>query len=1195
MKKLLSVILAGALTVTAVSPVMAASDAYKNAQTGDVYYDFSYSDAACTDAEVYTGTASNGYLSLTGTASLTNDVVKGKVAKLDGTASVKLVKGNDKTPYNDKTNNVYTRQTVVYEFDFLAPSGATVSMTVPDLYSGEMFTLKADGSIATRNKMPDGSGETSAKWKQGVWNHLTVLQYTYTNHKSYGELDVNSSEFYLNGVLVGSAGNSGGRTSFSNATWNNAKISFNAGEGSTYVTGFAKYETTEAASKTDCVSQAYSISPTYRVAETGDVASELTSSNTAMARINSGTVFYKDTVATAADLLSYLTASNSGSIEVYYNAGDGEAKAASDEYDDVEIGWITKIIALSASGDVCTYYGVEQMASLDVTFASTITENSVEMTLAFAESDIATLADLKTAIACGSGVSFKAYKGETEIANDTDSLVGITKVVVADADQSATYTVKYRTNTIVYVDFDANDYASYSEMLAALTENNSALWWRHNSNEADLVDDAELGKKVLKFTAKGSIWGGLDAGANYQTDVKPGDTVVVEATVQAPMTVTNGDRLAFGSIELFKFNASGKIETMCGLSAGKYTPGAWYHIVTTFYLTDTGCYPIYAYVNGEQGGTSYFPRSNSSQNYNWWNTSGSGSGKSAFRLMMNDSMAVSSLKVWSTNGSYKEGDDAVTLTSKNTSVIVDSTAKSIGFTDGEMTVADLLNALEAGGSANAFKADGTKLAAEDAATDAAYVSVTSKSGVRVVRYATSFKDVVSSKYTVGTSTIEGVLQFTTRDQFLSHVAIDGDYELTMEGKYIADGDLLATDNAEYTIKLAKEAHNTGSVLTGTAPSDATLPSGASQGAYKAEEDGIHIALDVATVSTVTDTVRGSSVYKLVRTNDGLNTRWNFVANDITNNGVGYGALAEDEIVNVEFAVMGSDGINGGIVANGNWTFFIKDGVIGINQNSTVPVSTGTKYTNGEWMHVAVSMKPASQGGIDSKIYIDGMLAYEGHSTTNNKGSGLSLQLGAGVSSGTLYMDDIRYYKSETWGFDAEYKYGAGLTSKTSDVAVANGKIWLSSINTVLGTAFDESFTDANGTAKSTSTILNKGEVLYLKTGDIIKRYDVDEGTLGVSVSGADTKVTVNVGMIDYARRPAVFVAVKDGSDKIVSIRKIVKENYADDTIVFEAREDVQNSQRATIYVWDSSLTSITSPVTVVSDHGYWGECLKIVD
>lgn len=1182
MKKLLSVILAGAMAVTAVSPVLASSDAYKTAQTGDKYYDFSYSDSACTDVASYTSTGSNGYLSLTGTASLTNDVVKGQVAKLDGSASVNLVKGNDKTPYNDKSNGIYTRQTVVYELDFLAPSGATVSMTVPDLYSGEMFTLKADGSIVTRNKMPDGSGETSAKWEQGVWNHLTVLQYTYTNHQSYGELDVNAAEYYLNGTLIGSAGNSGGRVNFSNETWNNAKITFNAGEGSTYVTGFAKYETTEATSRSDCVSKPYSISPTYLVADTGDVASELTSSNTAMARVNSGTVFYKDTVANATNLVKYLTASNSGSIEVYYNAGDGEAKAASDEYDDVEIGWITKLIALSASGDVCTYYGVEQMASLDVTFASTITENSVEMTLAFAEADIATLADLKTAIACGSGVSFKAYKGDTEIANDTDSLVGITKVVVADADQSATYTVNYRTNTIVYVDFDANDYASYSEMSAALTENNSVLWWRHNGNDADLVDDAELGKKVLKFTAKGSIWGGLDAGADYQTDVKPGDTVVVEATVQAPMTVTNADRIAFGATELYKFNESDEIETMCGLSAGtryKYTPGAWYHIVTTFYLTDTGCYPIYTYVNGEQGGSSHWPRSNGSMNYNWWNTSGSGSGKSAFRLMMNDSMAVSSVKVWSTNKGYAEGDDAVTLTSKDASVIVDSTAKSIGFTDGTMTVADLLNALEAGGSANAFKADGTKLAAEAAATDAAYVSVTSKSGVRVVRYATSFKDVVSSKYTVGTSTIEGVLQFTTKDQFLKNVAIDGDYELTMAGKYIADGDVLATDNAEYQIKLAKEAHNTGSVLTGTAPSDATLPSGSSKGAYKAEEDGIHISLDVATVTTVTDAVRGSSVYKLVRTNDGLNTRWNLVANDITNNGNGYGKLAEDEIVNIEFAVMGPDGINGGIVANSNWTFFIKDGVIGINQNATVPVPTGRKYTNGEWMHVAVSMKAASQGGIDSKIYIDGVLAYEGHSTTNNKGSGLSLQLGAGVSSGTLYMDDIRYYKSETWGFDADYKYGAGVKSAKSDVIVANEEIWITGDST-LADAVTAAATDVNGNALNLANV-NEGEKIYVKTDEIIRGYTVKSEIPGWAVDASAKTISVNIGSVDDTKNASVFAAGLDTNGKFTTIKKYSKASYTDDVITVDFTE--LNATKAKLFAWDSSLSSLFNSVTVELD------------
>lgn len=1185
MKKLLSVILAGALALTAVSPVMASTDTYVDAAE-HVYYEKDFTAFAGADPVAYLADDGTQIQWTPGSSGATltavDDVVKGKAFQVSGmTSEVTAIHFESGfTEYDLDALNAATNQSangwLIYEFDFLDDGTGTWKAFFQEWMNGGAFLTFNNGSVKARN------GVTAA-YNVGEWNHV-VLEYAAHRYSSNGSKG-GTMTLWLNGKNITNNAHGSNYTYTTAAAWHaNTGLRFSSGA-SVKFANLKKYQL-----PTGTVNSINAYSP----ATAGDVYATITpdadliSFNDTVKTIN----YDSTAITTAAELVEALPVATGEGIRVIYDLQDGTGVFGTndpDELAEVPVEYVTKVVTSSVSGDLCKYYTVGEKEAVNIEFDPTLGADTVARTLFVDEDAAATIGALKELITVTKGSSYKLYDASNNdiTANDEASLATVATLIASSASgaENHNYPVTYHENTKTFLEMDFADYDAESGLSATnFAKQNPYIWVRMNSGTFSVVDDAEMGHKVGYIDVTGTTWTGFD---NYLMPVNPiaGDKVIVETTVKMGDDYASGGYVDYsygvaggtgsGGHYDFVFDANDNMFTHKG-ATGSYTEGEWYHIVSEY--TDG---MINIWVNGEQVATNV-SKSNFNNAY-WTNLA-----QSKFRLAgWSKDFYIKKWKVTRQETGYNpvaEGDVAA-LTAVDSAIVVEG--KTVTYSDGALTAGDLADKLSAGnGTFVLVDADGTEVAGEAPASTVKTAVVRSASTDCVVKYSVVYADVTSAKYTVEAGSISGVLQQTTPEAFLANITVDGeygvDYELSSVDKYVATGDVLSTASGDYEITVEEIAH-----FDGTGFID-----GFSKGHFSYTPQFVADATRGGdTVMYIPDTHRKYT--KADGKEGGQYLRICFPGGVAGTNGSGTPALKPGESANIEFAMKADGRVYGHLIVNNNFVWYLDGEKMGVNQPSSgnnytlSPFNISPmSYTIGEWMHVVSSVtRDAETGNYSQKLYINGDLVHQGGTATQTTGDALVLEI-LGYDKDVdvdIWLDDIKYYYTEDWDFDAEWRYGLDVESSDADVVLANGEVWLSNGKTVAD-AISENIYNVDGTAIDDYAALATGDKFYVFAGPIIKPFAVKEGALGTAVA-ADGTLTATVGMVDDNAAPALFVAGIGANDKFTNIVKVKKASASDDTIVYDLNS--VGADKVKVYVWDASLTSLTSVATYTKTGDSW--------
>lgn len=1184
MKKLLSVILAGALALTAASPVLASTDAYVDAAE-HVYYEKDFTAFSGTDPVAYLADDGTQIQWTPGSSGATltavDDVVKGKAFQVSGmTSEVTAIHFESGfTEYDVAALTAATNQSangwLIYEFDFLDDGTGTWKAFFQEWMNGGAFLTFTNGSVKARN------GVTAA-YNVGEWNHV-VLEYAAHRYSDTGGKG-GTMTLWLNGTKITNNAHGDYYIYSADAAWHaNTGLRFSSGA-SVKFANLKKYQL-----PTGTVNSINSYSP----ATAGDVYATITpdadliSFNDTVKTIN----YDPTAITTAAELVAAVPVATGEGIKVIYDLQDGSGVFGTNdpaELAEVRVEYVTKVVTSSVSGDLCKYYTVGEKEAVNIEFDPSLGADTVARTLFVDEDAAATIGALKALITVTNGSSYKLYDASNNdiTANDEASVATVATLIASSATgaENHTYPVTYHENTKTFLEMDFADYDPESGLSATnFAKLNPYIYVRMNSGTFSVVDDAEMGHKVGYIDVTGNTWTGFD---NYAMPVNPlaGDKVIVETTVKA------GDDFASGGYVDYHFGvasgsgADGHMGVMFGAddvlythkgNTGSYEDGEWYHVVSEY--TDG---KINIWVNGEQVATNV---SKSNFNNAYWTNMGQS--KQRFSGAKKD-FYIKKWKITRQETGYDpvaEGDVAA-LTALDNAIVVEG--KTVTYSDGTLTAGDLKDKLSAGnGTFVLVNADGTEVAGEALASTAKTAIVRSASTDCVVKYSVVYADVTSAKYTVETGSISGVLQQTTPEAFLANITVDGeygvDYELSSADKYVVTGDILSTASGDYEITVDEVAHADGTALPAN---------GFSKGHFS------------YTPQFVTDATRGGDTVILLE-----NTHRSYTKADGTvgsqyaricfpggtpgTNGSGTPQLQPGESANIEFAMKADGRVYGHLIVNNNFVWYLDGEVMGVNQPSSGNNYTlnpfnisPMSYTIGEWMHVVSAVtRDAETGNYSQKLYINGELVHQGGTSSQSRGDALVLKI-LGYDKDVevdIWLDDIKYYYTEDWGFDAEWRYGLDVESSDADVVLANGDVWLSNGKTVADGITAAAYAVDGSVADKAA--LTAGDKFYVYAGPIIKPFAVKEGKLGTAVA-ADGTLTATVGMVDDAAAPALFVAgIADG--KFTNIVKVTKAAKADDTIAYDL--DSVGADTVKVYVWDASLTSLTDVATYTKTGDTW--------
>lgn len=1053
-----------------------------------------------------------------------------------------------------------------------------------DVSTGPLFAhrvalaeFKSDGTIDTMN----GAG---LKWETGKWYHVVV---------QFKPTDTACNEIYtwINGEQAGTTywprSDANSKISYWKAMPATSHVSLRA---SVAGAGFyvSKYKMMRSNDPYDEVAN-------------GDVAT-LTDATDGSITVNESlkTVLYDDEEMAIADFVAAVGKPDGATVIVYSDdepLGDEEILADA-----------TSVLVRSASGNRVERYSlISKTASTpEVTWDVALTVDEVGKTVAFKETNIKTVADLKAKVTAGSGTTV-TYKDSTgaAIADDTASTTTVATITVSKGSISYDYTVTVTAATKTYVNYDW--YLSDTN----IGSGGKPLKLVHDKTMTQVMDD-DMGYTVahIDWVPNKTLWGGLITNGNNTVggDLVSGDKFVVETTIKVDecnvlnnpcLTMNKGSLLyAKDSEIIFDFgyySAHNTIDLLGGAFKVPYEADKWYHIVAEYTTTDDAGSTVNMWINGEQVVTNYVSSTLTPSLINSrMNTD------ECFRLMQAGA-STEAMKVTYSIAQYSwyrsdfgydadaQAKDAAALTEESDAITLDATLGTIALGTSGLKVSDLKAALTAptGATVRYLDADGAEVAdTADASTVKKIVSVSSQK-TQAIKYTVAVPDTASDAYTVNYAdmTIEGVWNQTTEAIFREKITVDGAYTVNMAGKYLADGDTVVTANNTFTVKLEALAHHTGTATSGS-------------GTNYANEDGIHIALKNGTIESVTtDAMQGANDAVLKLTHSGINDfRIVMEEYDNSNGGTTAGAtytkgMVDDEVRNIEFAFMAPTGAhNIRVQMDQNTAIIIKDGVFYSNPDATTVMPY--TYTPGEWMHIGVSGTRLDAGTDPSqtkfKLYINGEYACQLISTTGFSGTAGG-STGVKVAGGTdvvTYLDDIKYYRSATWGIDYDYYYGTIAESASDDVVLANGDAWLANGATVASAFPSTTLYAADGSVVAAAD-LEAGDSFFVKeaTNCIFKKFTVKEGTLGAAIAADGTTLTATVGMVADSDSAAMFVAGIDDDGKFTNIVKLTKNIWTDDEITYDLNNI--NDSKIKVYIWDSSLRTLADVAEFVKANDVW--------
>ena len=1198
MKKLLSVILAGALALTAVSPAFAATSDYENSKTEGIYYDVNFSDAA----DVEDGGALNTFLNTaskaelrwearaTSTITKVKDPIKGNVAKIATSGNyhprIWLDKGNYKNGFttgSSATNSTilefsfkvenYTSPMFFYDYA-LEPNGSTYPY----------FYFETDGSVVGKR-----SGTYANAFKtNGEWNHA-VIEFGTTADNG---LTSNYVRLWINGVYVAYHGASSGAANFSSETWGNVYFGFCAdgsgAEQNIYISNFTKYEIA---------------GKRYWPEDAGNAPATITASGDVIS-VGNALYYNPAKVTNTTQLLSNLTVS-SGVAPVVVVELDGVQFVPANEVDLVteEEGSVKYVVAKSTSGDQLTYYTIGEQEATQVTYKDLVDVDEEALTVSFKEADLPTVGDLADQFTATGGSAVKFFDASgVEITDRTASSTtvktvrtySITGMIEID------YAVSCAPATYSYIDLD------WSKTAHTLPSSN--VLFRYGIS-GSLVDDADMGYKVWKAApTESAAWGGI-ANDEYTGQVADGDKFIIEATVKPHtnkagnlfMTIKNNlaSNADYTPFEFSSINGGNTI-TFHGTGTYPFEADKWYHIVSEYTVSASGSV-VNQWVNGVQVTTEKTIAALTTSHFNTQLAD-----NEQLRLCKGSNCTDTSV-AWSVaryslrQSAYDynevtEGDAAAITADPDAEIITIDPAKFvINVADTTMTVAGLKDALTVseGATVKYLGTDGAEVADTASVSSLKKITVLSQSKNRHIAYDVTKVNVESDVYKVTDGAISGVKMYTTEAQLLANLSAVEDITVDMDhDTWVSNGDVVTVGTLDYRVALEDVAH-----VDGTA-----LPS-----------DGFNMGHFSYTPQFVADATRGGDTVILLEnthrtysttdkegnpTTGSQYARICFPGGTAGTNGNGTPALKPGESVNIEFAMKANGKVYGHLIVNNNFVWYLDGETMGVNQPSSgnnyilnpfniSPMS----YTIGDWMHVVSSVKRDSEGNYSQKLYINGDLVHQGGTSTQNSADALVLEI-LGYDKDVevdIWLDDIKYYYTDTWGFDASWQYKLDVESFSEDVVVANGEVWLSNGATVED-AIGVDIYNADGTAIDYEdyATLAAGDKFYVYAGPIIKPYTVRNGAIGSEISEAGV-ITVNVGMIDDARKAAIFVAGVDENGKFTNIFKKTKA-AGDDTIEFDVISEKIEASKVNVYVWDSSLRVLTGVEEFVMDaDGVWSD------
>lgn len=1171
MKKLLSIVLAGAMILSVMTSALATVDSYIDSHYFDYDYDVIAEEKGINfgaDLQNEVNSAEAVWELGTGaTLKLVDDPVMGKVAELKHGSTdtmFRLKTGCYLTPRSDIGNSARERMHSDIEFNFKEePGSAKWSIHMKDIIWGSGDSVEFNNG---QGKMRNG---TTFTYEPGKWTNIRLLQMKKTLYSG----DFNSESLYVNNVLVSTHvyAVADAKADYDKASWTDSGIVFTAGEGTILFDSIERY-----ASKNIWGDYA-----DHNTDATGNKSATVTANGTDVFMSGTEISYNSGTVTTVADLKAGLTVTN-GSVGVIAAAEGDEFRLedTDDLYLDGEYEAKT-LVAYSVSGDRVDYYSLKRVApaNVPVTFDAKLNADMSARTIKFSEAEVATVADFKNLINDNGGV-VEVYAGDS-LADDAAAASTITSVKAYDADKTVchTYAVSCRPVNKTYIEMNMADFtgAAGDSARAFILEKFGTN--RAFSTSATAVYDAELGYNVAKISGDKII----DM-FDMPHDLVLGDKVVIEATIK-PVTTSSKPSFKYsGNHYAFELDANA-IKSHSG--SVSYDPEKWYHIVTEFTPGEASG-SSYTYVNGAQGGSSW-PSTGQIINTIQAFEDRENNANGYYRLMASGDFLLASLRIYRKTTSYDptNADDSVVLTSTNSGVAVDENAKVITCADAAMAATQFKAAFATNAEIVLLDASGAAVAENATVADAKTVLVRSASGRRVGSYQIGFIDVVSDVYTVAGDKISGVLPYTTPEQFIANVDFEskneeGGYELT-SGKYVKNGDKLYTSNGEYTIALNNGFANNGAIMVagdGFFYGDMSVKPVVATDAMKgAGNDVLKIALNNVTTDAWGSFARIQFPGATTSTTDG-------------NNGAGVPHLNKGESVNFEFSFKADGAVKGGAIMDSNYVFYVlDDGTLGVGQNASIKIPE--KYNAGEWMHVAVSLTNLDEyeagianidgGRIHEKLYLNGELVYSGYTEANNHGDSSVLELQAVADGVSLYYDDFKYYRTANQVFDAEFAYGDfDIISNDNNVVVGTNEVWLANGAKVTD-GIAKTLYKADGTVAADAD-LTAGKEIFVKdaTSTIIKKYAVKDGAFGIALDGS--MLTANVGMIEEAAGVTVYVAGMNGS-KFNTIKSVKKAQKYDDTITFDLT--TLGADEAKVYVWDSSLRSLADVAEFVCEGGIW--------
>ena len=399
-------------------------------------------------------------------------------------------------------------------------------------------------------------------------------------------------------------------------------------------------------------------------------------------------------------------------------------------------------------------------------------------------------------------------------------------------------------------------------------------------------------------------------------------------------------------------------------------------------------------------------------------------------------------------------------------------------------------------------------------SDAAKIVVRSESG-SVVKVYTFNDGIVSASYDIDNNAmkISGVLRLTTPEQLASKITSLKGYEVKVNAssKYVDNNSTVTVGEKTWSIELKKTYFD-----------DSYSYDTASLNISNAGNTNYH-RKGTSTVSIVSDTRKGSNVLSIVPPNA-------LAHFDVNSSNIGIPVMGENETRIVEFSVMAKDKDTSFWISiyGRDPIWFTKEGKLILFDT----VEWGD-YIPGEWYHIVMAFKdnayypqkyPADPVQDHVKIWVNGEQAILGAA-----GGAYNIKQGNwnantprfstnGANTSAIYIDDLKFYKAESFDYDADAIYGS--IDVETDLDVVNNVIYLPS-----DYSFDEIYNDIS--FPETAVLLNAD-------GSELEELDFEAPFYVRDASG------VRLNKYSFAFYPETGIAT-DGSKIIAEVTGIAKE------------------------------------------------------